>query len=413
MPKTSPLGFKDHSPFSGFSDELIYGVGEGGKTIHISRVERGLACKCQCPACDHVLIAKKGKKQAHHFAHYNSGVSCKHVAETNAHIWAKDVLEREKRLVIPAVIAEHNGNTHEVSPAKIHKFAHARLEKRLGTIVPDVILETATGAQLIVEVRVTHASEEAKLETLRRDNLSAIEIDLRRFRTSSDRQAVEEALLTDAPREWLSNAKQANFDERLRRRIEAAEARKAKEAEARAKRLKLAEQEKERCAKEQLERSVRTLTQAIRNQREFDQELPDFVAGILHEFDGIAWSDAQALGFSVDQRVWQAELVLKYLTYPNALEYHGFDEITVRDALRTIDNCLIPAFRQAIPPPVRARLRDTWPRAQVPQEAIETFFDWLVAEGYLTPTREGEPRRVCRRPLDVSHAAISMLSAAA
>lgn len=389
MPKPNPLGFKNHSPFSGFSNELIYGLDADGNTIHISKVDSGLACKCVCPACDHVLIAKKGKKQAHHFAHYNAGVSCKHVAETNAHIWAKDVLEREKRLVIPAVIAEHGENTHEVSPAKIYEFAHARLEKRLGTIVPDVMLETASGAQLIVEVRVTHASEEAKLETLHRENLSAIEIDLRHFRTSSDRQAVEEALLTDAPREWLSNAKQAKFDEHLRNRLEAAEARKATEAEARAKRLKLAEQEKERRAREQVERSVRTLKQAIHDQPEFDQEVPDFVERVMQEFDGIMWSDAQALGFSVDQRVWQAELVLKYLTYPNALEYHGFDEITVRDAMRAIDHCLIPAFRHAIPSPVRTRLRETWPRARVPEEAIEAFFDWLAADGYLTPTWDG------------------------
>lgn len=30
MSKPNPLGFKDHSPFSGFSDELIYGVGPDG-----------------------------------------------------------------------------------------------------------------------------------------------------------------------------------------------------------------------------------------------------------------------------------------------------------------------------------------------------------------------------------------------
>jgi len=109
-----------------------------------------------------------------------------------------------RALTIPPIVAEHGGHTEIVSPAKVYVFAHARLEKRLDTIVPDVVLFTEDGTQLIVEVRVTHACEEAKLTKLRNDGLSSIEIDLRRFRTSTDQTAVEEALLTSAPREWLT-----------------------------------------------------------------------------------------------------------------------------------------------------------------------------------------------------------------
>jgi len=98
MQGRNPLGYADHQPFTGFSDELVYGIKRDGGTAHISEVVRGLRCDCRCPACDQVLVAKKGLKQLHHFAHYNKGISCSHVAETNAHIWAKQVLEREKRL---------------------------------------------------------------------------------------------------------------------------------------------------------------------------------------------------------------------------------------------------------------------------------------------------------------------------
>ena len=123
MQGRNPLGYADHQPFTGFSDELVYGIKRDGGTAHISEVVRGLRCDCRCPACDQVLVAKKGLKQLHHFAHYNKGISCSHVAETNAHIWAKQVLEREKRLTIPPIVAEHGGHTEIVSPAKVYVFA--------------------------------------------------------------------------------------------------------------------------------------------------------------------------------------------------------------------------------------------------------------------------------------------------
>ena len=67
MSISSPLGFHDHQPFSGISDELVYGVQPDGTIVHISMVDRGLACNCRCPACDHVLVAKKSAKQTHYF----------------------------------------------------------------------------------------------------------------------------------------------------------------------------------------------------------------------------------------------------------------------------------------------------------------------------------------------------------
>lgn len=153
----NPFGFKDHRPFSGLSDELVYGLGADGTILHISQVDRGLQCGCRCPACEQVLMAKKGPVQLHHFAHHNANAACAHAAETNAHIWAKDVLARVKRLLVPETLAMHGGQTRVVRRAQVYSFTEARLEKRLGSMVPDVILEMADGKQLIVEVRVTHA----------------------------------------------------------------------------------------------------------------------------------------------------------------------------------------------------------------------------------------------------------------
>ena len=60
---------------------LIYAV-KDGKVIHISAVESGLSCGCTCPACGESLVAKKGQKMMHHFAH-KSGSDCEYGYETS------------------------------------------------------------------------------------------------------------------------------------------------------------------------------------------------------------------------------------------------------------------------------------------------------------------------------------------
>jgi hypothetical protein len=252
------------------------------------------------------------------------------------------------------------------------------------------VLVTANGTQLIVEVRVTHACEEAKLAKLRNDGLSAVEIDLRRFRASADRAAVEDALLTSAPREWLSNAKQTKFNERLRDRLAAEAERKAKEAEERAKRIAATEAQRVRRAQEEEQRAANRLIRAVRTQKANLSEFPANVDKLLEEFDDVPWSQRQAIGFAVHPFVWQAELVASFLTYPNALDYQWSDHISTGLALRTISRHLIPAFRGRIAEPVRGKLRDEWPRHRVPNEAVEDFLDGLAGAGFLWPGRAGE-----------------------
>lgn len=403
MDSNNPFGYKDHRPFLGFSDELIYGVAEDGRHIHITEAERGLKCQCRCPACDRVVLAKKGKKLAHHFAHSTKGAACSHVAETNAHIWAKEVLEQEKNLNIPAIYAEHDGRREIVSAAKTYEFAHARLEKRLGTIVPDVVLVTDGGAQLIVEVRVTHACEDAKLETLRRENLSAIEIDLRKYRLSTDREAIEDALLKTAPRDWLNNAKKELFDERLRDRIVAETKLRARKAQERAERAAREEKRRADLLAEQIEKTARGLVDAVRSGK-ICREVPSFAQEIIDEFEDVYWCDMNAIGFNVRDVVWQAELVAHYLTYPNALDYQIYEETTLEAALKVIDHDLIDAFKRTITDPVRHRLKEDGEARDLPIDAVEAFFNSLVDAGYLVSgssssyyVSESHIDRLCKR----------------
>ncbi|MEM7372920.1 MAG: GIY-YIG nuclease family protein [Bacteroidota bacterium] len=56
---------------------LPYGLDENEEIVHISQVESGRS-SLSCPFCDAPLIAKKGTRLSHHFAH--AGNTCKEVA---------------------------------------------------------------------------------------------------------------------------------------------------------------------------------------------------------------------------------------------------------------------------------------------------------------------------------------------
>ena len=67
---------------------LAYAEDTGGGIVHVSRVTRGLACDCICPACGKPVEAKQGEKRASHFAHESNG-DCVHAVETMLHKLAK------------------------------------------------------------------------------------------------------------------------------------------------------------------------------------------------------------------------------------------------------------------------------------------------------------------------------------
>lgn len=80
---------------------LTYALKDGIITS-ISNVESGLKCGCVCPACDMPLVAKKGEKMMHHFAHH-AGHNCEYGYESSLHLAAKDILSKAKKIVIPPV----------------------------------------------------------------------------------------------------------------------------------------------------------------------------------------------------------------------------------------------------------------------------------------------------------------------
>ena len=132
--------------------------------VHISDVERGKNCQCVCPACNEPLIAKKGEKVLHHFAH-STGHVCEYGYETSLHLAAKDILLQAKKMIIPSVKI-HFPHTHKrdelISNAQEISIDAVELEKRIDSIIPDIVVN-CNGKRFIIEIFVTHRIDDSKL----------------------------------------------------------------------------------------------------------------------------------------------------------------------------------------------------------------------------------------------------------
>lgn len=171
----------------------------------ISDVKSGLECSCICPQCHSVLVAHKGKKNIHHFKHYNSK-ECETGYQTSLHLLAKEIISNEKRFIIPPVSYSFNYNNKFIDiPETEVTIDKVELEIKTGDIIPDIVLYH--GKQiLLVEIYVTHKIDEEKLNKIKSLGLSTIEIDL----SQTDREISYEDLRnilinTCSEKQWIFN----------------------------------------------------------------------------------------------------------------------------------------------------------------------------------------------------------------
>lgn len=380
----SVTGEHDHSSFAGGGAQLVWGLKPDGSLANISDVERGRGCCCVCPACQLPLVARKGPKLAAHFAH-EGGSACAGVRETNAHAWAKQILDQQKKLWLPAGYAVAGDWERRTFEARVFKFESARLERRVGDIVPDVIL-SANGRELIVEILVTHACDEEKIEKIRKGGISALEIDLSAHRHSESEDVVAEALIGGprggAPREWLYNAKVAEHSEQL----EAERVKKIAERQAHA--------EAER------KNRVVTLVRAARTIRivSTDDTLADLQTvgqyGLLDHV-GIVRPNSRC-AFRVPAKLWQASALTRVLI-PASREWGT--TFGVREILRDLEGCIAPAFREEPMKILQQEVCRALPGFRFPREAIAEYLFDLMQRGIVEP----EARGAYRLTDDMSH----------
>ena len=164
---------------------IPFGLRPDGEIIDPISAKRGLACDCVCPGCRKPLVAKQGAIRVHHFSHAADS-NCSNGQMTALLMAAKQVLQREKRTVVPALVVTVE---REVRPAlKKSKTLHAEqppwhfeavhLERAIAGHRADVHGTFADGSVGLVDFKVSRGVAGEKATAYREANLAALEIDL-------------------------------------------------------------------------------------------------------------------------------------------------------------------------------------------------------------------------------------------
>ena len=175
------------------------------KLVCIEDVEKGLSCDCVCPACKGKLIARKGNKNSHHFAHYS--VDCGKGYETALHMLAKEILSESDEMILPSVSISTDSYRPNIKlyPETRIKIEYVELEKKTDDIIPDIILHFCE-RQLIIEISVTHKVDNVKLEKIKNLGISTLEIYLSKYDKTISKSELKHILInSNENKSWLYN----------------------------------------------------------------------------------------------------------------------------------------------------------------------------------------------------------------
>ena len=157
-----------------------------GRLVDISSFESGVLTDGKCPECGGALVAKKGAKRAHHFAHY-SVTGCAGALETSLHLAAKQVLidavAEGRSFFAPAF--GYSYSEKRKYPAIDLPLLSVECEKNVFLPGqhrrPDAIAEWAHGA-LAIEICVTNPVDDDRQHFYEIKRLDCVEIDLGSFK---------------------------------------------------------------------------------------------------------------------------------------------------------------------------------------------------------------------------------------
>jgi hypothetical protein len=195
-----------------------------GQYCHISQVPRGLQCNCRCPGCNAELVARKGDKTSHHFAH-RAKSNCTYRPESSLHDYAKRLISQQQTFLTPSLHVMVRDNDYGFF---VDDFIFGRqytvdasvVEKVYEDVVPDVQLHTDAGI-IFVELAVTHFIDRDKRSKLRRIGLPTIEINLSSVALDSPLETIEQAVLTDISlRKWVYHPGELELQSRLRKDLQ-------------------------------------------------------------------------------------------------------------------------------------------------------------------------------------------------
>ncbi len=153
------------------------------RVVHISQVDNGLSCGCICLECGGRMVAANGGKiQQHHFRHYDES-TCLGAPETGLHLLAKQILLEADSITIGV---EEN-----------FFYSHAMAEKMLHGVIPDMRLESDDKEMWLIEIVVTNALEEKKIQIFKIVGLNCLELNLKNVARDIAYEELKKLILFD------------------------------------------------------------------------------------------------------------------------------------------------------------------------------------------------------------------------
>jgi hypothetical protein len=277
------------------SAKLTWALSASRDLTSISDVSSGNQCGCFCPECGAELTAKKGWKNAHHFAHTVDS-DCTGGVETAIHLLAKEIIATEMKICLPGTEAiypflapvlkkdlgyiknqnpfsylesalkpsqtyylnpfessgfELNGllaKVSEIIPSKSVDIDHVRVEERLENIVPDIIA-TINGQDVLIEIANTHFIDDTKLKKIRAHAWPTIEIDVSDIGTVDFEEIRSRILFPSDNSKWIFYSKELEHDLATRAEIRLEEMLLEMQYEFLEKKKKIAREEEDRKAR--------------------------------------------------------------------------------------------------------------------------------------------------------------------
>lgn len=201
------------------------------KIIHIDELtpdENGLKCNCICPICKEPLKANTlGKIKRKHFSH-NKNSDCINYLETAIHKLAKQIIEDNKRIVIPRLnynyetLVEEQNINFETVESEIYLSDHSFKPDIIGTTI-----HKNKKIDLIIEIAVTHKIDDIKFNKIKNSNISTIEIylDPKALLNLSLNEIKDKVINSTSNKKWIFNRVEANkiksYKEKLQQEMKA------------------------------------------------------------------------------------------------------------------------------------------------------------------------------------------------
>ena len=185
----------------------LFALHASNRFVHVTEVERGLACDCRCAICGEIVLARQGDVREHHFAHGSNAEPCASSYESHLHRFAKRVIVEAGGLVVPltAAAAQILGFGDDQAPSILLACAGIEEEVAFGDRRPDLLAATTAGVSVAIEIAYSSFCDLEKRQAYGDMQLPALEIDLRAFTPSAfDVAQVKRAILEDvACKSWL------------------------------------------------------------------------------------------------------------------------------------------------------------------------------------------------------------------